>query len=67
MSSQPRRRAYGRTQARRPGGRAYVMTALQPDAYAAVREVMRRLGTSKSGAVHHMVRIAAGLQTFEII
>jgi hypothetical protein len=43
------------------------MTALQPDAYAAVREVMRRLGTSKSGAVHHMVRIAAGLQTFEII
>ena len=67
MSSQPRRRGYGRTQARRPGGRAYVMTALTPDAYAAVRITMRQLNISASGAVHHMVRVAANLPTFEII
>jgi hypothetical protein len=28
----------------------------------AVRETMRRLGISKSGAVHHLVRLAAGLK-----
>ena len=38
------------------------MTTLHPDAYQAVRETMRRLGISKSGAVHHLVRLAAGLK-----
>ena len=54
-------RAYGRPQPRSESSEI-VVTTLHPDAYAAVREVMRRLGTSKSGAVHHMVRIAAGLK-----
>ena len=54
-------RAYGRPQ-RRTEASEVIMTTLHPDAYQAVRETMRRLGISKSGAVHHLVRLAAGLK-----
>ena len=54
-------RAYGRPQARTEASQI-IVTTLHPDAYEAVREVMRRLGISKSGAVHHLVRLAAGLK-----
>ena len=41
--------------------RWYLMTVLPEDAAAAVRGVMGRLGISASGAVHHLVRLGAGL------
>jgi hypothetical protein len=37
------------------------MTSLKLDAWQAVEELMDREQLSASGAVHHMVRIAAGL------
>ena len=39
----------------------YVTAMLRPDAAAAVFAVMREHGLSKSGAVHHLVRLGAGL------
>ena len=57
-------RSYGRPQPRSTRSETVVCT-LHPDAYEAVRETMRRLGISKSGAVHHLVRLAAGLQPLD--
>jgi hypothetical protein len=37
------------------------MTVLRDDAHAAVRELMRSQNLSASGAVHHLVRLGAGL------
>lgn len=54
-------RSYGRPQPRSERSET-VVTTLHQDAYLAVRETMRRLGISKSGAVHHLVRLAAGLK-----
>jgi len=39
----------------------YITVMLRPDAAAAVREVMKQHSLSKSGAVHHLVRLGAGL------
>ena len=52
-------RAYGRPQGRNQSH--YVMACLKPDAWDAVAEVMTREHLSASGAVHHLVRLAAGL------
>ena len=41
--------------------RFHIMTVLRPDAAQAVRQVMADHKLSASGAVHHMVRVAAGL------
>ena len=38
-----------------------VMVSLAPDAAAAVRQLITRHGISRSGAVHHLVRLGAGL------
>jgi len=57
MSDRPR--PYGRT-----AGTAQnrsVMTSLKPDAWEAVAACMATHSLSASGAVHHLVRIAAGL------
>lgn len=63
QTSNPDRRPgpkpYGRG-SRRPVGR-YVMTVLRMDADEAVRRVMREHNLSASGAVHHLVRLGAGL------
>ena len=45
----------------RSGGSHYVMTALRLDAHMAVRAVMKQHNLSASGAVHHLVRLGAGL------
>jgi len=37
------------------------MTTLRPDAYQAVVDVMAAHNLSASGAVHHLVRLGAGL------
>jgi hypothetical protein len=37
------------------------MVVLRADALDAVRRVMREHNLSKSGAVHHLVRLGAGL------
>lgn len=42
--------------------RFYVMTCLSPEAFLAVTRVMDETGISASGAVHHLVRTAAGLK-----
>ena len=55
----PKPRGYGRAP-RRPPGR-YVMTTLRPDAYQAVVDAMAAHNLSASGAVHHLVRLGAGL------
>lgn len=57
---EPRPRPYGRAQRQRQAGR-YVMTLLRMDADEAVRRVMREHNLSASGAVHHLVRLGAGL------
>jgi hypothetical protein len=57
-------RSYGRPQPRAQRSEV-IMTTLHPDAYEAVTETMRRLGISKSGAVHHLVRLAAGLKPLD--
>ena len=54
----PKPRSYGR--GGRPPGR-YVMTTLRPDAYQAVVAAMAKHNLSASGAVHHLVRLGAGL------
>jgi hypothetical protein len=50
---------YGLRKARPPGWR--VTTVLPADAAAAVREIKERHGLTDSGAVHHLVRLGAGL------
>jgi hypothetical protein len=57
---EPRPKPYGRAPRRRQAGR-YVMTVLRMDADEAVRRVMREHNLSASGAVHHLVRLGAGL------
>ena len=57
---EPRPKPYGRALRRRQAGR-YVMTVLRMDADEAVRLVMREHNLSASGAVHHLVRLGAGL------
>jgi hypothetical protein len=60
QTAQPEQpRAYGRQLAQPDGWR--VMTTLRPDAHAAVQRVMDELSISASGAVHHLVRLGAGL------
>jgi len=54
----PRARPYGR---RAPQPSHHLMTVLRPDALEAVLQVMRQHNLSRSGAVHHLVRIGAGL------
>jgi hypothetical protein len=39
------------------------MVCLHADALDAVRRVMRERNLSKSGAVHHLVRLGAGLSS----
>ena len=39
----------------------YVMTCLRADAWAVVEALMERRNISASGAVHHLIRVAAGL------
>ena len=53
-------RAYGRPVAKafRP---THVMTVLRDDSLAAVQVVMRQHRLSRSGAIHHLVRLGAGL------
>jgi len=58
--SEPRPKPYGRAPRRRQAGR-YVMTVLRMDADEAVRAVMKQHNLSASGAVHHLVRLGAGL------
>lgn len=57
---EPRPKPYGRAPRRRQAGR-YVMTVLRMDADEAVRAVMKQHNLSASGAVHHLVRLGAGL------
>jgi glutamyl-tRNA reductase len=51
---------------RRPAKRdcLVVTTWLDDAAAAAMRQVMKDHNLSRSGAVHHMVRVAAGLPSF---
>ena len=42
--------------------RFYVMTCLKPDAWLAVCRVMDEHEISASGAVHHLLRLQAGLE-----
>lgn len=49
-------------QQRQESDRFYAMTCLRPDAWLAVTRVMDQYEISASGAVHHLVRIAAGLE-----
>jgi hypothetical protein len=53
-------RDYGRAK-ERPSH--HVMVCLHDDALDAVRRVMREHNLSKSGAVHHLVRLGAGLSS----
>ena len=56
-----RPRPYGRQPARqRPG--THLMVCLRLDAYEAVQVAMAAHGLSKSGAIHHLVRLGAGLK-----
>lgn len=57
MAERPR--AYGRHKA--TAQNRSVMTCLKLDAWQVVEELMTREQLSASGAVHHLVRIAAGL------
>ena len=41
----------------------YVMTCLRPDAYAAVCAMQAQYDISASGAVHHLIRVASGLDS----
>jgi hypothetical protein len=59
-SNPDRPKPYGRAPRRRQAGR-YVMTVLRMDADEAVRRVMATYNISASGAVHHLVRLGAGL------
>jgi hypothetical protein len=55
----PKPRPYGRRSIERPSH--HLMVVLRADALDAVRRVMREHNLSKSGAVHHLVRLGAGL------
>jgi hypothetical protein len=57
-----RPRPYGTGRGRGQGGH-YVMTSLWTDAHMAVQAVMAEHNLSASGAVHHLVRLGAGLPT----
>lgn len=46
---------------RKPNAGHHLMVCMKDDAYDAVRRVMREHNLSKSGAVHHLVRLGAGL------
>jgi hypothetical protein len=60
QTSKPERfRPYGRAP-RRPDNWK-VQTVLPDDSEQAVRQVMRQHNLSASGAVHHLVRLGAGL------
>ena len=60
QSSKPEQaKPYGRAP-RRPSG-WHVQTVLRDDSTAAVRQLMREHNLSASGAVHHLVRLGAGL------
>jgi len=59
QTPKPKPRGYGRPPRQRPG--RYVMTTLRPDAYQAVVDAMAQHNLSASGAVHHLVRLGAGL------
>jgi hypothetical protein len=59
QTPKPKPHGYGRAPRRRPS--RYVMTTLRPDAYQAVVDVMTAHNLSASGAVHHLVRLGAGL------
>jgi hypothetical protein len=52
-------RAYRRQ--RQKSERFYVMCCLSPDAWLAVTRVMDKHEISASGALHHLARVAAGL------
>lgn len=49
--------AYGRRRA----DSVHVNTVLRPDAMQAVLDVMRQHNLTRSGAIHHLVRLGAGL------
>ena len=59
MTDPPKPRPYGRRITHRPSH--HLMVCLRADALDAVRQVMREHNLSKSGAVHHLVRLGAGL------
>lgn len=56
----PARVTYGRPQRLGPGT-VVAMVSMRPDTADAVLEVMQRHGLSRSGAIHHLVRLGAGL------
>ena len=60
--SDKRSRPYGRPPARQRSGR-HLMVCLRQDALDAVVAVMNAHGLSKSGAIHHLVRLGAGLKS----
>lgn len=51
---------YGRPTRQQQVGR-HVMTCLREDAWRAVQACMAEHNLSRSGAIHHLVRLAAGL------
>ena len=56
----PGRVTYGRPQRLGPGT-VVAMVSMRPDTADAVLAVMQRHGLSRSGAIHHLVRLGAGL------
>ena len=57
--SEDKPKPYGRPKRHKPS--THVMTVLHPDALAAVTAVMAKHQLSRSGAIHHLVRLGAGL------
>jgi hypothetical protein len=57
--TKPKPQPYGRPKRRPPS--THVMTVLHPDALQAVTAVMTKHQLSRSGAIHHLVRLGAGL------
>jgi len=57
-------RPYRRSRPPAPAPPLVVHTYLRDDAARAVQQVMADHNLSASGAVHHLVRVAAGLPTF---
>ena len=60
--SEPKRPQAYRQPRQRPGN--HLMVCLRPDSLAAVQAVMAAHGLTKSGAIHHLVRLGAGLKPF---
>jgi len=57
----PRRpRLYGRS---RQAGSVRVFSVLRPDTLAAVDRVAAELGLTRSGAIHHLIRLACSLKS----